>query len=76
MYSRIGAALTPRTHPCADQKLNRQSRLNFWLEVLNNFITNYPDILVDLGRKTDLFYEHLENTDPLLFKTIELSKKI
>lgn len=47
----------------------------FWLEVLNNFITNHPDILVDLGRKTDLFYEHLELSDPLLFKKIELSKK-
>lgn len=46
-----------------------------WLEVLNNFITNHPDILVDLGRKTDLFYEHLELSDPLLFKKIELSKK-
>ena len=59
-----------------EQKLNRQKcRLNFWLEVLNNFITNHPDILVDLGRKTDLFYEHLELSDPLLFKKIESSKK-
>ena len=56
-------------------KTHHKGAFEYWLEVLNNFITNHPDILVDLGRKTDLFYEHLENTDPLLFKTIKLSKK-
>ena len=62
---------------CAKTKIktSRLGTFEFWLEVLNNFITNRPDILVDLGRKTDLFYEHLELSDPLLFKTIKLTRK-